>query len=356
MLNSRFRAKALIALLALTTFYGHPGITGTVRRSTECALLLSSLSVPSKEGSSTSKFRRIANDFGIGRLAEIRSEIRSIRLQALELRTSLPTVSDQVPYLKTRVVRFIDKNSILRGELGAFSILPHNIDGYLNAIGKDTIELLYVPGAGVPHIPSWVNRVGHIAIRVGGMVYHQTGSSGFRVETLKNFLYQTKKDLKVFGTVLRVSPKESQLVAGYLKVMSQRQAPYSLLLNNCAQAACRALSLTQASRIPAAAGFDPLVLQMAARRNARMVMRNVYNADKDIPTRQLATATTMNRLAFYGLPTLAGGAVTAVAFEATDLLLQYLEELKRPVKLKETKSKGPPQASGSRHFETAREG
>lgn len=281
-----------------------------------------------KAATSPSKLKRIAADFGVGEIRVIRDEVREIKSIMRSRQGEFSGFSSDVPETGARIESFLRANSLDQSVSGYRMIPEHRIGRYLDAIGRDTIELLYVPGAAIPHLPKSVNRVGHLAVRVDGTVYHQTGGSGFRVESMESFLYATKKEHKVFGTVLRVSPREAEVMKSFFQAMSERQVPYSFLLNNCSQAACRAIALSGMERLPRIAGQDPLIVRALAGRSDRVALRTLYNAEKEAVAPELLNPTLKNRIAFYGTPALAATGAAYGGTEALDVLIEYLDQVR----------------------------
>lgn len=267
------------------------------------------------------RLRMISHDVGIGQLKEIRTAIRDLKGQA-QLR-EYQALSNRLPVLRPRVEMFRSQGEIPRDASGAHLISPEHIADYLHALGRGTLEVLYVPGSRIPHLPQSVGQVGHVAIRIGGMVYHQTGQSGFREESLQSFLYVTKKNLRVYGTVLKISAREEALAKRLFATMREKQIPYSFLLNNCAQTACRALDLLQIRGLTQAKAIDPLLTHKLARKSGRQIMQNIYNVDKDRPDRAVALDTLKNRMFVYGLP-VAAPSLPLIGVETLEALFNFL--------------------------------
>ncbi|MCM2276456.1 MAG: hypothetical protein NDJ89_00075 [Oligoflexia bacterium] len=267
----------------------------------------------------------LAKDFGVGQYGTITGELRGIRELTRQSKRELAALWPGLVTKERDVRDFIARNA-LRKEIQGHRIVPlGKLEDYERTIAKDTVELLYVPGANVPHLHKSVNHVGHLAMRIGDRVYHQTGGSGFRIESLREFLTETKKDFKVFGTVLQVSPREREIMRRYFEGLHEKQVPYSFLLNNCAQAVCRALDLAEVRRPRGLAAFDPVLTTAALKRSERRVLKTAYNIDRDLPPAALKAATLSNRAVFYGLPAGAAGAGAYGIIEAVDLLVDYID-------------------------------
>ncbi len=274
-----------------------------------------------------------AGDFGIGRSALIRKEVQSIRGWIQGEARAVDGFASQLPETEVAVNRFRFATGLYRGSRDVVTVPSRAIDSWEKIVGPQSIEVLYVPGADVPYLPEKVRHVGHIAVRVGNMVYHQTGGSGFRKETLQQFILETKADHKVYGTVLKASPREREIMRRYFDAMFDKQVPYSFLLNNCSEAACRAMSYAGVMNLPRAAGLDPFVMKkIVARRSDRVVVRTVYNAEKEGDWRELRNAVLRNRMFFYGVPVgVTGAAGTGLGYgiwEASELLSDWISEVR----------------------------
>ena len=216
-------------------------------------------------------------------------------------------------------------------EINGHKVIPTaELDRYTKEVGKDSIEFLYIPGADVPHLPKSFNRVGHVAMRIGDKVYHQTGGSGFKIETFDNFINSTKKNYKVYGSVLQVSPKEQEIMKDYFTQMHAKQLPYSFLLNNCSHASCSALKLADVDNITKMAQHDPVLTSTLIKRSERVVMQTAYNIDKDLSPSQLKLATASNRAVFYGVPVLTASGAGYAGVQAVDFVVDYINQIKEP--------------------------
>lgn len=274
-----------------------------------------------------------AGDFGVGRSALIRKEVRSIRGWIQEEARSINGFASDLPETEAALNRFRFATGLHRGPKDVVTVPPRALGPWEQIVGSKSIELLYVPGADVPYLPEKVRHVGHVAVRVGNMVYHQTGGSGFRKETLQQFILETKADHKVYGTVLKASPREQEIMRRYFDAMYERQVPYSFLLNNCSEAACRAMTYAGVVDLPRVAGLDPLIVKkIVARQNDRTVVRTVYNAEKEGDWKELRNAVLRNRMFFYGAPVgVAGITGTGVGYgvwEASDMLSDWITEMR----------------------------
>lgn len=267
-------------------------------------------------------------DFGGGKNKIIKSEIDKMLDATKAERSALAEVSNE-QINKRAIVEKFEKDNKLTSEKGMPNIIPKDkLAEYQEKIGKDTVELLYIPGSEIPFLPNSVNKVGHIAFRIGDKVYHQTGGSGFKIETFENFLGKTKEKYKVFGQVMQVSEKEKLIMESYFKKMYEKQLPYSFLVNNCSQAVCRAMKLSDFEKTPALT-HDPILTKLKLERSERVVMKTMYNADKDLTVSELKKATLNNRLAFYGIPAAAGASAAIGSYEAVDFVIEYLNQSSR---------------------------
>ncbi|MFA6238444.1 MAG: hypothetical protein WC635_14010 [Bacteriovorax sp.] len=270
----------------------------------------------------------LLKDFGAGKNKIIKTEMDNIVSVVREEKIQIASMSSNTKKMKPEVDQFL-KNHQLAADLNRpVQITTSNLSDYQKNIGKDTVELLYIPGADVPHLPNAVKRVGHIALRIGDKVYHQTGGSGFKIETFENFLGVTKKNYKVYGQVIESSEKEKLVMKSYFQKVYEKQLPYSFLVNNCSQSVCRSMGLADIEKINPAAQLDPFLTQRKIARSDRVVMKTAYNTDKDLSDEDLLKATAANRLAFYGIPA-AGAATTAgLGVEAVDFVIEYLNQIK----------------------------
>lgn len=270
----------------------------------------------------------ISKDFGGGKNAIIKKEIESMMKATAEEKKALSHLSS-TPALNKAQLNNVLKKQDIEIEKGVPTILSGDkLELFKKDVTKDTVELLYIPGSEIPFLPNAVNKVGHVAIRVGNKVYHQTGGSGFKIESFDDFLNKTKKNYKVFGTVMQASEKEMKVMETYFKKMHDKQLPYSFLVNNCAQAVCKAMKLADFENVAAPMNFDPVLSLIAAKRSERVMMKTMYNADKDMSVEELRKATVNNRLAFYGIPAAAAGTAALGTFEAADFLIEYLNQAK----------------------------
>ncbi|MBC7538442.1 MAG: hypothetical protein H7281_06455 [Bacteriovorax sp.] len=270
----------------------------------------------------------ITKDFGKGKNKVIKDEINAILKIVKDEKKSLENLPTSVINQKENIKAFKSTHTISLDSKAPISIAPKDLVEFQKTIGKDTMELLYVPGADVPHLPESIKRVGHVAIRIGDKVYHQTGGSGFKIEKFEDFLYKTKQNYKVYGQVIEVSEKEKAVMESYFKKMYDKQLPYSFLANNCSQTICRSMELADMKSTNAVIARDPFLTQLKISRNERVVMKTSYNDDKDLSLKDLNMATVKNRLAFYGVPLVSTGSVAGAGYEAVDLVVEYLNQIK----------------------------
>ena len=268
-------------------------------------------------------------DFGGGKNKVIKKEIDDILNVVREEKNHNSGLSN-IPKDKTS-----DLNKFFKqapppspAKLTPVHISADHLSEYEKLIGKDTIELLFIPGADVPHLPQAIKRIGHIAFRIGDKVYHQTGGSGFRIESFANFLNSTKKDYKVYGEVLKASEKEQKVMASYFQKVYDKKIPYSFLANNCSQTICRAMGLADIEKMNPVVSLDPLLTKLVVQRNDRVILRTVYNVEKDLNEKELLKANLANRAAFYGVPLAGAGLVGASSYRAIDSVIEYLEQIK----------------------------
>lgn len=286
-------------------------------------------SLTTSENSSKPKvFNLLLKDFGDGKNNAIRNEIKAMIDSTKKESKLLLGLSSEVKDTKVGLEAFSKKNNLIVDANKSTAISPDILKDYEAKIGNDTIELLYIPGSDVPFLHDSINKVGHVAIRIGNKVYHQTGGSGFKIETLDEFLNKTKKKHKVFGQVIQASEKEMKVMELYFQKMYDKQLPYSFLVNNCSQAVCKAMSLADLENVNPLIRHDPFFTQMQINRNERVVMRTLYNADKEGTEKELTKATINNRLAFYGVPMATGAAVGTIGYEAVDFVIEYLNQIK----------------------------
>jgi len=273
-------------------------------------------------------FEGMMKDLGGGKNQYIKEEIKIIRSKLRENLTRFDTLSDKLDSKKSAVQSYLKENES-PVKIADFQTIPSkNLNLYSEKVGKDSIELMYIPGSDIPHMHKSVNRVGHVALRIGDKVYHQTGGSGFKIESLDDFINKTKKNYKVYGQVLESSPKERAIMEEYFQVMHEKQLPYSFLQNNCSQSVCRAFDLAQIKKYNSAESLDPILTVAKIKRSDRVVMKTVYNEDKDVGHNQMKLLTASNRSLFYGLPLATGGAAAYESLQMVDLLINFMEESK----------------------------
>ena len=268
----------------------------------------------------------ISKDFGGGKNKMIKTEIDSMMKATANEKTAFAHLSNDPKFTKKELSTFLKKEKIESDPKMPSILEGEKLAAYKKTVTKDTVELLYIPGSEIPFLPNAVNKVGHVAIRIGDKVYHQTGGSGFKIESFDDFLNKTKKNYKVFGSVMQASEKEMKVMEAYFKKMHDKQLPYSFLVNNCSQAVCKAMKLADFENVPAPLNFDPILATITAKRSERVMMKTMYNADKDMSVEELKKATVGNRLAFYGIPAATAGAATAGTYEAADFLIEYLNQ------------------------------
>jgi hypothetical protein len=270
----------------------------------------------------------ISKDFGGGKNKMIKTEIDAMMKATAKEKAAFAHLSNDPKFTKKELSAFLKKEKIDINPKSPAILEGEKLAAYKKEVTKDTVEMLYIPGSEIPFLPNAVNKVGHVAIRIGDKVYHQTGGSGFKIESFDDFLNKTKKNYKVFGTVLESSEKERKVMESYFQKMHDKQLPYSFLVNNCAQAVCKAMKLADFENVRAPMNFDPILSTIAATRSERVMMKTMYNADKDMTVEELKKATFNNRLAFYGIPGAAAGAATVGTYEAADFLIEYLDQAK----------------------------
>lgn len=270
----------------------------------------------------------ISKDFGGGKNKMIKTEIDAMMKATAREKEAFTHLPSDPKFTKKELSAFLKKEKIDTNPKSPAILEGEKLAAYKKEVTKDTVEMLYIPGSEIPFLPNSVNKVGHVAIRIGDKVYHQTGGSGFKIESFDDFLNKTKKNYKVFGTVLESSEKERKVMEAYFQKMHDKQLPYSFLVNNCSQAVCKAMKLADFENVPAPMQFDPILSTIAAKRSERVMMKTMYNADKDMSVDELRKATVNNRLAFYGIPGAAAGAATIGTYEAADFLIEYLNQAK----------------------------
>lgn len=271
----------------------------------------------------------INKDFGGGKNALIKKEIEAMIGQTKAEKELYAHLAKEPAFTKSNYNAFLKEEKIANDPKVPIVLKGEKLDAFKKDVAKDTVELLYIPGSEIPFLHDSINKVGHVAIRIGNKVYHQTGGSGFKIESFDDFLNKTKKNYKVFGTVMEASPKEMKVMETYFKKMHDKQLPYSFLVNNCSQAVCKAMSLADFENIPAPLNFDPILSTIVAKRSERVMGRTMYNADKDLSVEELKKATVGNRLAFYGIPAATAGAGAIGTYEAADFLIEYLNQIKQ---------------------------
>jgi len=270
---------------------------------------------------------KLRKDLGIGSNKMILRELDEIKKTVEVEKLGLAGVSRQIVNKESDINRFFGAQGDGATMDGHRVVAGDRLTEYVNTVGNDSAELLYVPGSQIKHLPNGINRVGHMALRVGDKVYHQTGGSGFRIESLENFLNVTKKDYRVYGTVIQISPRERAIMSKFLTRLHDKQLPYSFLLNNCSQVACRAMELAEVDRSRSLTSFDPALVETLLKRSRRVTAKTVYNADRDLPTPGLRVATTATRAVYYGAPVTAGVAAGYAGVSAIDSFLDYLDKL-----------------------------
>lgn len=279
------------------------------------------------DGKKQSLVSLLAKDLGLGRTKLIQKDLREVERLVQAQKAELSRYSAVRVNKERDVQEFVSENALSREIDGHRVVSTELLPSYTSRIGKDTVELLYIPGAAVPHLPSSVQSVGHLAMRVGDKVYHQTGSSGFQAESFSHFLGLREGGRKVYGTVLQVSPQEKEIMTRYFNRLYEKQIPYSVILNNCSQAACKGLSLADVKKLPEFGRFDPLMVSTLIKRSDRVALKTLYNARSDLSSQKLKLATARNRAAFYGVPLLTGAGITYGGVEAVDLVIDYLDLL-----------------------------
>lgn len=277
-----------------------------------------------------SAFSLLAKDFGLGTNKQIKDEIESMKKITLKNKEKLSEYSSQIKNKEEDIRGFLANGKPTKEIDGHKIIPPEDFERFGQSVGKDTIEFLYIPGADVPHLPKSFNKVGHVAMRIGDKVYHQTGGSGFKIESFENFITSTKKNYKVYGNVLQVSPKEQEIMKDYFTQMHSKQVPYSFLLNNCSQASCSALKLAEVGSVTKLAQHDPVLTAALVKRSERLVMQTAYNVEKDLSPNQLKIATASNRAVFYGVPISAAAITGYGGVQAVDLVIDYVNQMQKP--------------------------
>ncbi len=303
------------------------GTAGLVQTTSKISPYLKELIVKNaKEKNSGGFIDAMLKDFGAGKNQYIKEEISLIKERVKNQESSLALLSNK-PNLKRQDVADYLKTHPTKDSIPDFKSIPSTeLNSYTEKVAKDSIELLYIPGADIPHLPKAVNRVGHIAIRIGDKVYHQTGGSGFKIENFADFINKTKKDYKVYGQVLESSPKERAIMEEYFNMMKEKQLPYSFLQNNCAQSVCRALDLAKINKYNAGTALDPILTTAKIKRSDRVVMKTVYNEEKDLSHSQMKILTTSNRALFYGLPTTTLAGSMYESYQMVDWLINFLDD------------------------------
>lgn len=287
--------------------------------------LLKRLPIPKFKTPET--IRLVLIDFGVGNNTMIKKEIQQMIALTKNENKNIIKISNEIVDKKSEIELFKAATNHKNDAKTATIITPSQLDNYQKLVAKDSVELLYIPGSDIPFLPNSVNKVGHIAFRIGDKVYHQTGTKGFKVETFDHFLKVTKKEYKVFGQVMQVSEKEKVVMESYFQKMYEKQLPYSMLMNNCTQAVCRAMSLASFEKINPLSKFDPVFANLQLQRSKRVVMKTLYNAEKDLTEKELKKATVNNRLAFYGVPLGAAAAGSTGTYEAVDFFIEYLNQV-----------------------------
>lgn len=281
-----------------------------------------------KPQANSGRMSLLLKDFGVGKNKVIKTEIDNILKTVRDDKRAFESLSNAPKNKSSEINDFLKEHQLGSNLKNPVPITALNLADYQKKIGKETIELLYIPGADVPHLPEAIKRVGHVAIRIGDKVYHQTGGSGFKIESFENFLGTTKKNYKVYGQVIKASEKEQKVMESYFQKVHDKQLPYSFLVNNCSQTICRSLGLADIEKMNPVVQLDPYLTQLKMSRNDRVLMKTSYNADKDLSEKALLKATAANRLAFYGIPA-AGVATTAgLGVEAVDVVIDYLNQIK----------------------------
>lgn len=278
----------------------------------------------------SSVFSLLAKDFGVGKGKLIKNELELMKKNTMSNKEKFASLSPVIKNKENDVNQFM-LTSKAKKDIDGYQVIPReDLARFEKDVAKDTIEFLYIPGADVPHLPKGINKVGHVAMRIGDKVYHQTGGSGFKIEPFSEFINGTKKNYKVYGSVLQVSPKEQEVMKHFFTQMKEKQLPYSFLLNNCSQASCRALKLSEVENIPLIAQQDPVVTNALIKRSERLVMQTAYNVEKDLSSAKLKIATASNRAVFYGVPIGAASAAGAGGVQAVDLVVDYINQIQSP--------------------------
>ncbi len=246
----------------------------------------------------------------------------------------LSSYNKQITNKKMIANDFINNHNLKIDNNGFVKITNELLEEYIDEIAKNSIEFLYVPNVQVDPLPKFFNQVGHVAIRVNDKVYTQTGTKGFIIESLDDFILKTKKDHKIYGMVLETSPHERAVMIKYLEKVNKEQVPYNFFSNNCSQINCRALRISKIKNISKFREKDPKLSKDAFEqlfKTQRGVIKTHYGTKFNNDFNKTQFKGTMNRAFFYGIPiaSVSGGSVVSVhlGHKLYELLEDFIHEL-----------------------------
>jgi hypothetical protein len=269
-------------------------------------------------------YMKLSGRFSLLRGLKIRQQVEAVKRR---VKVASSPLSREIIDKSSSVGKLVNDNATTKTLYG-YTVIDKKLEKqYRRLITKDTVEFLYIPGTKVEFLPNAIQDVGHVALRVGDKVYHQTGTGGFKMERFSSFIHTTKGKNKVFGQVLNVSPDEMDRMKRYFSEIKSSDIPYSFIFNNCSQSACRALDIAEVTKIKGLSALDPSLAHQRVRRSERVAMKTVYNIDQDDSLEAINAAIRRNRVVFYGAPLLAQSGITYGGIEAVDLVIDHIESI-----------------------------
>lgn len=179
--------------------------------------------------------------------------------------------NDLIP-IKEKIANYISLHGVKvpshKLRANELEITLEALHSYIEMIGKDTVEILYIPD---------FPELGHLALRVGDEVYSMIGH--FTYDSFNWYIRRySKMQSRIYGLVFQVSKEELLGVKSYLKKRMDSVIPYSFFRNNCSHNACRPLKENGIINIPDILQLDPFLVAIFAARSKRMILKTVYNA------------------------------------------------------------------------------
>ena len=205
---------------------------------------------------------------------------------------SLTPVSDQIERF---ISEHVDGIPAIKLRPDQIEISNNAIIPYIQSVGKNTIEVL--------HVASSYGYTGHLALRVGSNVFHVDTKKGIIKQSLQHIVTNRYKNHRIFGYTLQASPREIEKIKLYFRAkMSDEQPSFDLIFNNCSQNVCRALRTSEIHNYSTIVALDPSFVSFFTAMNKRVVIKTVYNTNKDTSVMRLVVGKLFKRSIMYSLP------------------------------------------------------